>query len=165
MITEMMQQQILQGMRAMRIASQSAFMPACRKFDLTFQQFTVLMELSHSPGLTAGELSDRVCILRTNFAAVANKLGQRGLICQKKSATDRRYSVLYLTEKGEELTREVEQWMDDRYGSLFEGESQELVDSMCKGFEVMEHFALKMECMNKKLQMEEADRDLLRESM
>ena len=57
---ENLSQNMLQGMRAMRIANQNCFLPACQHFDLTFQQFTIIMELAHSEELTAGELSDHV---------------------------------------------------------------------------------------------------------
>lgn len=156
MNTEMMHQNILQGMRAMRIANQSAFLPACREFDLTFQQFTVLMELFHSPGLTAGELSDHVCILRTNFAAVANKLGRRGLICHEKSSSDRRYNVIRLTEAGEVLAQQIAEWLEDRYGCIYDGIPDEEIEAMFKGFEVMEHLALRLEQINTALETQQS---------
>jgi len=148
MITDQMQTQLLQGMRAMRIANQNCFLPACRQFGLTFQQFTVLMELAHSPELTAGELSDHVCILRTNFASVTNKLGQRGLICQARSSRDRRYTVIRLTEQGEALVEEITQWLENRYGTVFDGSEESLFEDLLKGFQAMEHFAIKLEQIN-----------------
>jgi len=148
MITDSMQTQLLQGMRAMRIANQNCFLPACRQFDLTFQQFTVLMELAHSSELTAGELSDHVCILRTNFAAVTNKLGQRGLIGQARSSRDRRYTVIHLTEKGEALVKEITQWLEHRYGSVFDDTTESLMEDLYRGFQAMEHFAVKLEQIN-----------------
>ena len=148
MNTEVMHNQMLQGMRALRIANQNAFLPACKEFDLTFQQFTVLMELAHSSGLTAGELSDHTCILRTNFAAVANKLGKRGLIYYEKSASDRRYNVIRLTEADAQLTEEIALWLEKRYGHVFDGEPQGVFDDICRGFEAMERIALKLESIN-----------------
>ena len=148
MIAESMQAQILQGMKAMRIVNQNCFLPACRHFDLTFQQFTILMELAHSSELTAGELSDHVCILRTNFASVTNKLGQRGLICQARSTRDRRYTVIQLTPKGEALVEEITQWLDQRYGNVFEEIPDGLFEDLVKGFQAMDHFAAKLEQIN-----------------
>ena len=148
MHTEIMHKKMLQGMRALRIANQNAFLPACKEFDLTFQQFTVLMELAHSPGLTAGELSDHTCILRTNFAAVANKLGKRGLIRYEKSTSDRRYNVIRLTDAGAQLTEDITRWLESRYGCVFDGEPEEVFDVIFRGFEAMERIALKLEHIN-----------------
>ena len=41
--------------------------PICQEHGLTLQQMHVLVELMSTPGLTAGQLSDRAGILRTNM--------------------------------------------------------------------------------------------------
>ena len=60
--------------------------PICQEHGLTLQQMHVLVELMRTPGLTAGQLSDRAGILRTNFSPVCRKLENRGLIERAFSA-------------------------------------------------------------------------------
>ncbi len=74
--------------------------PICQRNGLTLQQMHVLAELSRSPGLTAGCLSDRAGILRTNFAAVCRKLEGKGLVERARKDGDRRAYSLRVTGEG-----------------------------------------------------------------
>ena len=145
---ELLQKHLIQWARASRIASQNAILPTCREFDLTYQQFTILTELSRTEGLSAGELSDRACILRSNFAAVARKLEKRGLLQQKKSQEDRRYSLLQLTPEGEQLVHKMFTWMEQRYGHVFLELSDETGEALARGTEAAEQIALQIEKVN-----------------
>jgi len=135
--------------KLLRITLQSTFLPACQNFGLTYQQFAVLLELSRCPELTAGELSDRTCILRSNFAAVANKLRQRGLVFQKRSEEDRRYCVLVLTEQGEEFVEEIMDWLDKRYAPAIAELPEEVITAITKGYDAFEVLATQLEAYNK----------------
>jgi len=139
----------LKGFRALRITMQNTLFLASQYYDLTFQQLTVLMELGHFPNATAGELSDHACILRSNFASVARKLEQKELIRQERSAADRRYSVLHLTEKGTALLHEIEQWMSDRFGDIFQDEPEERIEDLIRGYDAMYYFSEKLEKINR----------------
>ena len=152
---ELQKQAALYG-KALRVTIQNTLFPACAEFGLTYQQFCVLAELSHSPGLTAGELSDRTCILRSNFAAVASKLKKRGLLDQQRSSSDRRFAVLVLTGAGEKLMEDIHQWLDARYGKVYLDESDETFDAMLKGYEAFNRLALKLENINRQLEAEES---------
>lgn len=149
MNTNVIQDRAAQFGKLLRITLQSTFLPACQNFDLTYQQFAVLMELSRCPELTAGELSDRACILRSNFAAVANKLRKRGLIFQKRSEEDRRYCVLLLTEQGEHLVEEIVEWLDERYAPAIAQVPEEMMAAIRQGYDAFEFLALKLESQNK----------------
>ena len=145
---EVLQKHLIQWARASRIASQNAILPTCREFELTYQQFTILTELSRTDGLSAGELSDRACILRSNFAAVARKLEKRGFLQQNKSQEDRRYSLLQLTPAGEKLVQEMYNWMEQRYGHVFLELSDETSEALVRGTEAAEEIALRIEEIN-----------------
>lgn len=135
--------------KLLRITLQSTFLPACQHFGLTYQQFVVLLELSRCHELTAGELSDRACILRSNFAAVANKLRKRGLVSQKRAEEDRRYCVLVLTEQGEEFVEEIMDWLDRRYAPAIGEMPPEMVIDIIRGYDAFELLATKLEAYNK----------------
>lgn len=142
--------------KAFRIVSQNTIMPACRAFGVTYQQFTILAELSRSEGLSAGELSDRVCILRSNFAAVARKLEDANLLFQEKNPQDRRYSILRLTEDGEMLVQKMIRWMEEHYAEAFRDLPEDLFEALIRGTDAVEEISLRIEKINK-LQQEEAE--------
>lgn len=118
--------------------------PVCQQRDLTLQQFHVLLELTRTPGLTAGEASDRAGILRTNFSAVCHKLETRGLVERRRSAVDKRAFELQLTEAGRALLLDVDAEVRRRYGSAFESESPETFETIIAGFRALNAFTAKL---------------------
>ncbi|MBE6955402.1 MAG: MarR family transcriptional regulator [Ruminococcaceae bacterium] len=161
MNAELLQKHLVKWAKAFRITSQNTIMPACREFGLTYQQFTILAELSRSDGLSAGELSDRVCILRSNFAAVARKLEDGNLICQEKNPQDRRYSILRLTEEGEDLVQRMIHWMEERYADAFRDLPEDLFDALIRGTDAVEEISQRIETINQLGQNEAEEACLL----
>lgn len=82
--------------------------PICHRYGLTLQQMHVLNELRRMPGITAGLLSDRSGILRTNFAAVCRKLEEKELITRENKDGDKRAYALFLSDKGLTLLMNIE---------------------------------------------------------
>lgn len=82
--------------------------PICHRHGLTLQQMHVLNELRRMPGITAGVLSDKSGILRTNFAAVCRKLEDKGLITRESKDGDKRAYALSLSNKGFTLLMNIE---------------------------------------------------------
>ena len=154
MNAELSQAHLVKWAKAFRITSQNTIMPACRAFGMTYQQFTILAELSRSEGLSAGELSDRVCILRSNFAAVARKLEEGNLLRQEKNPQDRRYSILRLTEEGESLVQRMIRWMEEHYAEAFRDLPEDLFEALIRGTDAVEEIALRLEKIN---QLQEKD--------
>ena len=107
--------------------------PICQEHGLTLQQMHVLVELMRTPGLTAGQLSDRAGILRTNFSPVCRKLENRGLIERQRSQTDRR-----------SLLASVDGEVQRRYGRAFSAEPQETFDAILEGFQALSAFSGKL---------------------
>ena len=93
--------------------------PICQQHGLTLQQMHVLVELVRTPGLTAGQLSDRTGILRTNFSPVCRKLEDRGLVERQRNQADRRSLRLCVTDEGRALLAEVDGEVQRRYGRAF----------------------------------------------
>ena len=111
--------------------------PICQEHGLTLQQMHVLVELMRTPGLTAGQLSDRAGILRTNFSPVCRKLENRGL-------TDRRSLRLHVTDEGRALLASVDGEVQRRYGRAFSAEPQETFDAILEGFQALSAFSGKL---------------------
>lgn len=118
--------------------------PVCQQYGLTLQQMHVLMELVRTPGLTAGQLSDRAGILRTNFPSVCRKLEDRGLIERQRSQTDRRSLKLRVTDEGRALLADVDGEVQRRYGEAFAAESPETFDAIIGGFRALADFSKKL---------------------
>lgn len=118
--------------------------PICQQHGLTLQQLHVLVELIRTPALTAGQLSDRTGILRTNFSSVCRKLEDRGLIERQRSQTDKRSLMLQVTDEGRELLASIDEEVHARYGAAFESEPQETIDSILVGFRALSTFAGKI---------------------
>ena len=112
--------------------------PICQEHGLTLQQMHVLVEL------TAGQLSDRAGILRTNFSPVCRKLENRGLIERQRSQTDRRSLRLHVTDEGRALLASVDGEVQRRYGRAFSAEPQETFDAILEGFQALSAFSGKL---------------------
>jgi len=70
--------------------------------DLTAAQHDILMNISHQPGRSQQQLSDRLLVVKSNISALLKKMVERGLIEQRKSDVDARSHELYLTPTGQQ---------------------------------------------------------------
>ena len=95
--------------------------PICQEHGLTLQQMHVLVELMRTPGLTAGQLSDR-----------------------QRSQTDRRSLRLHVTDEGRALLASVDGEVQRRYGRAFSAEPQETFDAILEGFQALSAFSGKL---------------------
>lgn len=118
--------------------------PICQDHGLTLQQLHVLVELIDKPSLTAGQLSERAGILRTNFSGVCRKLEQRGLIERAPNQTDGRSYVLRTTDEGKALLVRLNSDIEQRYGAAFQEEPPETFDTIIAGFQALSTFAEKL---------------------
>ena len=115
--------------------------PICQEHGLTLQQMHVLVELMRTPGLTAGQLSDRAGILRTNFSAVCHKLEERGLVERRRSARDKRAFELRITDEGRALLKSIDGEVKGLYGPVFEAEPPETFATILTGFRALRDFS------------------------
>lgn len=87
------------------------FLEECREFDVTPIQYGLMTALLVQPGLDQISLARDAGIDRTSVADVLQRLEQRGIIVRKFSDEDRRVKLVFLTAKGENLTRKMESAM------------------------------------------------------
>lgn len=118
--------------------------PVCQRHGLTLQQLHVLVELTRMPGQTAGQLSDRTGILRTNFSSVCRKLEDRGLVERQRNQADKRSLQLRVTDEGRALLEGIDDEIRRRYGAAFESEPQETFDTIMAGFQALTNFTGKL---------------------
>ena len=105
------------------------FDEAFRPFDLTNQQFSLLMSLNRPEPPPMGPVADLLAIDRTTLTAALKPLERRGLVKVMPNPQDARSRVLKLTVKGKQLlTRAMPVW-ESTHAELDErlkGESESL---------------------------------------
>jgi DNA-binding MarR family transcriptional regulator len=83
------------------------FLEECTGFDLTPIQYGLISELAEHPGIDQITLSQEVGIDRSNTADILRRLELRGLVKRYPSPEDRRMKLSILTDKGEQVRREM----------------------------------------------------------
>ena len=71
-----------------------------------------LSEICANPGISQDKLSQRICINKSNVARQAAILEEDGFIIRQPSASDKRVTELYPTEKTLELMPRITQIVD-----------------------------------------------------
>ena len=137
----MFRRELLHVTRSLQTIVHAGVMPICQRHALTAQQMYVLIELLDEPGQSAGQLSDRAGILRTNFSAVCHKLEERGLVERRRSARDKRAFELRITDEGRSLLRSIDEEVKGLYGPVFEAESPETFATILTGFRALRDFS------------------------
>jgi len=88
-----------------REAVMELFRPMLRKYDVTEQQWRVIRVLFEAGPLDASRLAKGACILPPSLTRILRALEQRKLIEVRKDPSDRRHTIVQLTEEGERLIR------------------------------------------------------------
>ena len=76
-------------------------------FEVTFEQWRLLMILSQSPGIIQAELAARTERDRTNITRVLDILVRNGYVERRSSESDRRSYCVYLTDAGAAVTKQL----------------------------------------------------------
>lgn len=77
------------------------------QFNLTIPRFYILTHVHNKPGLNYIDLSELMLCTKGNTTRVVGGMQSDGLITRHVNPQDRRSYRLYLTEKGENLFKEV----------------------------------------------------------
>lgn len=77
------------------------------KFQLTLPEWRVMAVLGEEPDLSAGQVADRTAMDKVAVSRAVNKLLEMGRIERHFANEDRRRSVLALSDKGQEVYREI----------------------------------------------------------
>ena len=77
------------------------------ELDLKPSEFAALSLVAANPGASQRQVADAVMISPPNMAALMDKLQSRGLLRRESHASDKRLSLLYLTQGGEQLHAEA----------------------------------------------------------
>lgn len=102
---------------------------------LTISQFGVLEALLHKGPLCQRDIAAKILKSTGNITLVIDNLEKQGLVQRVRSAEDRRYLTVNLTEKGQSLIStvfaQVEAAIKAEMGTLTEDE-QQMLGQLCK---------------------------------
>lgn len=85
-----------------------AFLRVMAAYELGPVDFSVLLMITHNPGITSRQLCAALGILPPNLVGLVNVLEERGLIRRRPHPRDGRALGLYLTTAGHKLMRRAE---------------------------------------------------------
>jgi len=106
-------------------------------FDITVDQWEILVILWELEGITQKELAERLYKDQTNIARMLFKLEKKGFIYRVTHETDRRSLRVYLTEKGHGIKDEILEPSIEAYQKTVEGLSEEEVETFRRILSVM----------------------------
>jgi len=104
-----------------------------RPYDLTTEQFHVLKSLDRESGIAQHQLSEAVAKSRANITRILDRLEKKGYIERRANPDDRRSSLVYLTQAGEELMARVRAELAGIEAEVTEGLSERQVREIKDG--------------------------------
>lgn len=108
---------------------------------LTTTQFAVLEVLYHKGTLCVGDIQRLILGTSGNIPLVIKNLEKEGLVLRKKSESDRRISMIDLTEKGLLLIKKVYPMQKQRLSELFQDvsnkEKKALTQSLLEVYQIV----------------------------
>jgi DNA-binding MarR family transcriptional regulator len=93
------------------------------RFDVTLPRFDLMAQLDKAPdGMTLSDLSKRMMVSNGNLTGLVDRLVASGHIARTVSPTDRRATVISMTQAGRAefrtMAAEHELWIADLFGDL-----------------------------------------------
>ncbi|MFF2889130.1 MarR family winged helix-turn-helix transcriptional regulator [Paenibacillus sp. NPDC057967] len=106
-------------------------------FDITVDQWEILVVLWEKEGITQKELAERLHKDQTNVARMLFKLEKKSFIYRVTHETDRRSLRVYLTAKGKEVKEAILVPSIEAYQKTIEGLTEEEVETFQRVLSVM----------------------------
>lgn len=83
--------------------------------DLTYEMHQIMACLWATDGIRQQDLADKTLKDKTSLTYLIDNLTKRGLVTRQEDTNDRRSKLIYLTEKGKELGKVAEPWLEELY--------------------------------------------------
>lgn len=106
-------------------------------FDITVDQWEILVVLWEQEGITQKELAERLHKDQTNVARMLFKLEKKGFIYRVTHESDRRSLRVFLTVKGREIKEKILAPSIEAYRKTIEGLTEEEVETFRRILAVM----------------------------
>lgn len=98
------------------------------KYDITTEQWAVLLKLVEKEGINQKLLSKEVEKDQATLTRILDILERKSLIIRKKSPEDRRAFLIYTTDKGKELKEEVYPFIEKLFKNMIGGIPKDQLD-------------------------------------
>ncbi|AWI02968.1 MarR family winged helix-turn-helix transcriptional regulator [Clostridium drakei] len=98
------------------------------KYDITTEQWAVLLKLVEKEGINQKLLSKEVEKDQATLTRILDILERKSLIIRKKSPEDRRAFLIYTTDKGKELKEEVYPFIEKLFKNMIFGIPKDQLD-------------------------------------
>ena len=99
--------------------------------EVSMSQYPILRTLAKQPGMSLGELAERLGLRSPTVSRLVDGLVERGWVARAQSPTDRRLVELSLTDAGHEMMREGRRAgllkLAEQLDTLEESEAERLV--------------------------------------
>ena len=83
--------------------------------SLTYEMHQVMLCLWTKDGIRQQDLADKTLKDKTSLTYLIDNLNKRGLVTRMEDKNDRRSKLIFLTNKGKELGKIAEPWVEDLY--------------------------------------------------
>ena len=93
--------------RRMQQIAVALFVEECRAYELTPVQYAALIAIHTHPGIDATRLSAVIAFDRSTLGNVIERLEAKRYVARKPASDDKRVKLLYLTQSGEKLLRDI----------------------------------------------------------
>lgn len=104
-------------------------------FDITTPQFLALLVLKEHPGLTMGELCDRLFLACSTATDLIDRMEKNGYLERNRDTQDRRVIRLAITEKGKDVIHQVIVARRHYVDSILKQLTQEEIDQLAESLE------------------------------
>jgi DNA-binding MarR family transcriptional regulator len=104
-------------------------------FDITTPQFLALLVLRDQPGITMGELCDRLFLACSTATDLIDRMEKNGYLERKRDTQDRRVIRLAITPKGKDVIHQVIVARRNYVDSILKQLTQEEIDELAQSLE------------------------------
>ena len=108
----------------------------CGCNGISIGQCFSMVEIGRRPGISVKDLATVLNSDKSSVSRTVEDLVQKGMIERKPSQEDRRYVVLNLTEKGNEIFCKIEENMNERFKHILETIPAEKRDMVIEALEL-----------------------------
>ncbi|RFS20190.1 MarR family transcriptional regulator [Chitinophaga silvatica] len=92
--------------------------------DITFELLEILGFLFRKDGVNQQEIADVIVKDKSSMTYLIDNLEKRGMVERIEDQNDRRSKLIYLTEKGKMLEKELSPWISEMYEKATTGLEQ-----------------------------------------
>ncbi|THB81020.1 MAG: MarR family transcriptional regulator [Desulfobacteraceae bacterium] len=100
-------------------------------FDITYEQWSILVHLFNHDGLSQQELSQMAVKDKASITRLVNALEKKNVVLRINDQLDKRSRLIYLTNKAKEFKQDLIQVVDEMTAEAQSGISMEEMES-CK---------------------------------